>query len=182
MKNLFIYFIFLCSCGNTNLNSNTKVAQEHQSLLMKKNTSCTLKITNNDIIDNIFTINIFRSDTTSLKTIFKIRPKIKVLKKKGIYDDNVYLNYVFETPNVYVNLLFKNNEGFYIEKALIKDNEIKLYKSIAIGMLKKDFCNEFAIKETSCDTILVLDEDQTLCLKFVFNQNYLRKIEIESSE
>lgn len=180
MKNLYIYLILLCACGNANVNS-PKVAQEQQSLNEEKNSSCVFKAINNDIVKYIFTIDVFRSDTTSLKTIFKTRPSIKVLKEKGIYDDNEYLNYVFETPSAYVKL-FKNNEGFYIEQALIKGDEIKLYKNSAIGMLKKDFCKQLSIEETSCDTIVVTDEDQTLSLKFIFNQKYLKQLEIKASE
>lgn len=180
MKNLYIFFVLLCSCGNANVNS-LKVAQEQQVLKEEKESSCVFKTINNDIVKYIFTIDVFRSDTTSLKTIFKTRPKIKVLKETGIYDDNEYLNYVFEIPNAYLKL-FKNNEGFYIEHALIKGDEIKLYKNCAIGMLKKDFCKQISIEETSCDTIVVTDEDQTLCLKFIFNQKYLMQLEIKASE
>lgn len=180
MKNVYIFLILLCSCGNANVNS-PKVAQEQQPLNEGKNSSCVFKVINNDIVKHIFTIDVFRSDTTSLKTIFKTQPNIKVLKEKGIYDDNEYLNYVFETPNAYVKL-FKNNEGFYIERALIKEDEIKLYKNSAIGMLKNDFCKQFSIEETSCDTIEIIDEDQTLSLKFIFNKKHLKQLEIKASE
>lgn len=180
MKNLYIFFVLLCSCGNINVNS-PKVSQEQQSLNEEKKSSCVFKAINNDIVKYIFTIDVFHSDTTSLKTIFKTRPNIKVIKEKGIYDDNEYLNFVFETPNVYVKF-FKNNEGLYIEQALIKGDEIKLYKNSAIGMLKNDFCKQFSIEETSCDTIVVVDEDQTLSLNFIFNQKYLKQLEIKASE
>lgn len=180
MKNLYIFLVLLCSCGNTNVNS-AKVAQKQQLLSEGDKCPCAFKTINSEIVKYIFTIDIFSSDTTSFKTIFKTRPNIKILKEKGIYDDKEYLNLVFETPNVYVKL-FKNTEGFYIERALIKGDEIKLYNNCEIGMLKKDFCKQFSIEETLCDTIVVTDEDQTLSLNFIFNQKVLKQLAINASE
>lgn len=180
MKFLYLYLILLCSCSNANIN-NPKVSKEQLLLKGGSPSSCITEIINNKIVKYIFTIDVFRSDTTILKSIFKIKPNIEIIKEKGIYDDNEYLNFVYETPNVYVKF-FKNEEGFYIERASIKKDEIRLYKNIAIGMQKKDFYKLISIEETSCDTIVVKDEDQTLNMKFIFNKSYLRQLEIKASK
>lgn len=180
MKNLFILLFLLGSCGHGNDN-NLKVAQEKQVLNEVNKLSCVFRTINSDIVKYIFTIDVFHSDTTLLKTIFKTRPRIKVLKEKGIYDENEYLSFIFETPNVYLKI-FSNNEGFYIEQALIKGDEIKLFRDCAIGMLKKDFCKQLSMNEISCDTITIADEDQTLNLNFIFNQERLKQLEIKALE
>ncbi len=180
MKYIYIFLVLLYTCSNTNVKS-PKVVLDQQSLNEEGNGSCVFKVINNDVVKYIFTIDIFHSDTTSLKSIFKTCPNIKVLKEKGVYDDIEYINFVFETPNVYVKF-FKSSEGLYIDKALIKGDEIKLYKNSTIGMHKRDFCKLFSLEDTSCDTIVVVDEDQTLSLNFIFNQKYLKQLEIKASE
>ncbi|MCX6307526.1 MAG: hypothetical protein NTY32_01410 [Bacteroidia bacterium] len=181
MKNLILLLLlFLFSCGNTTI-SNQKVQQKQQSFNGDKKHSCVSINTNGVIVKNIFNIDIFRSDTTKLKTIFKISPSIKISKEKGDYDDNEYLTFLFETPKSFVKF-FKNDEGFYIENALIKGNEIRLYKNIEIGMIKNDFCKLLSINQTPCDTIVITDEDQFLNLNFVFSNDELKELEIISQE
>ena len=49
-------------------------------------------------------------------------------------------------------------------------------------MLKENFCNKLSIKNTVCDTVLVVDDDQTLNLNFIFNKDTLKELNIETSE
>ena len=180
MKNFLFVFLFLCSCGNKTTNTQNVVHKQQSSIGDNKHTSISIN-TNNEIVKNIFNIDIFHSDTTTLKSIYKIRPTIKIINEKGIYDDNEYFTYVFETPNSVVKY-FKNDEGFYIESALIKANEIRLYKNIAIGMIKNDFCQQLSINQTSCDTIVITDEDQFINLNFIFYRDHLKELEIIAQE
>lgn len=180
MKILLLFLVLLCSCKNPRV-SNQKTVQEQQSFVYGKKQSCVFRTINNDIVKYIFTLDVFGSDTLLLKSIFKIHPIIKVIKEHGTYDNNEYLNFIFETPNTFIKF-FNNEEGFYIESAVIKGDEIKLYKNCSIGMLKIDFCKQLSIEETVCDTIVIVDEDQTLNLNFIFDKEQLKQLEIQASK
>lgn len=180
MKMLCFVLVFFFACGNTNENSSKKVLGT-QSSRKGKSGLCVYNVINDNVVRNIFTIDIFSSDTTLIKAVFKIHPDVKIIKEKGIYDDREYLNYVFETSDAYLKVL-KKDEGFYIENALVKGDDIKIYNGCFIGIQKKDFFRRLSIGESSCDTVIITDEDQTTCIKFLFSQNRLKEMEVKALE
>ncbi|NMC41755.1 MAG: hypothetical protein GYA43_11420 [Bacteroidales bacterium] len=179
MKFIIIGLVFLCSCGNTRINDKIFKAIGEDENNITHNQPCKTKVTNNEIVRNIFTIDIFTSDTTTIKNLCKTPPIIETIKEKGIYDNNEYTIYVLKIRNSLIKF-FHNNEGFYIEEAIIKGDDIKLYNNISIGMLKEDFCKQISIKNSKCDTISIMDEDQTINLNFIFSNKILKELLIET--
>lgn len=187
MKKIYLFLLlsFFCYCSNTK-KPQTKVAQPQPAIASTQTKvaeqepgSGIFKLYNDDFVDNILTIDVYSADTSMLKSIFKIKPSFKVLMEK-VFDGNDCTFYVLETPGVYLNFFYKNPETYLI-LALIKADEIKLYKDCAIGMQKKDFCKILQIEETVRDTILVTNEDQTKSLYFNFKNNKLKDIKIQSN-
>lgn len=180
MKPLFFVLILLCSCGKSSVDSNVEKQAARMQIKSDKS-SGVCKIVNDEIVRHFFSADVFLLDSSTIKQIFKTKPKITVVKKKGIYDDDMYINITYETRYAYVTL-FKNKEGFYVEDALIRGDEVYLYNNCSIGMLKENFCKQMAIGSVDCDSVVIVDEDQTLALNYIFKNGRLKELKITASE
>ncbi len=177
MKKLIILsFILAYGCGNIQTNS-TSVESESINSDHARSSNCTTQLINNEIVKNIFNQNVFRSDTLTLQRIFKVKPQIKTSKISGSYDNSLYDSYTFKTPNAEVKF-FRNAEGFYLEDSYIGGNEVNLIKNCSIGMKKADFFSQLSIAPVQCDTLIVMDSEQTTHLQFVFRENILKELKI----
>lgn len=171
----FVLLLALIAIGINNKADNLQLNKTSKS----KELNCKTILINNAVVDSIFNVSVFRLDTTELKGIFKVKPEIKIRYIKG-YDDKLYKNFIFKTMNSFIEFSYKENEGFYIEKAVIKAEEVKLYKNCFIGMLKTDFLKKMSINKNTCDTIQYKDEDQTTEVNFIFKNKILTEVLINT--
>lgn len=173
----FVLLLVFIAIGINNKADNLQLNKTSKS----KELNCKTILMNDAVVDSIFTISVFSLDTTQLKGIFKVKPEIKTRYIKG-FDNKPYKVFIFKTKNTMLELFLNKNEGFYIEKAVIKADEIKLFKDCFIGMLKTDFLRKMMINKNTCDTIQYKDDDQTTEINFIFRSKVLAEVLINTYE
>jgi hypothetical protein len=177
ISKVFLLLLVFIAIGINNKADNLQLNKTSKN----KELNCKTILMNDAVVDSIFNVSVFRLDTTALKGIFKVKPEIKIRFIKG-YDDKHYKTLIFKTKNTLVEFFLNKNEGFYIEKAVIKADEIKLYKNCFIGMSKTDFLKKMSINKNTCDTIQYKDEDQTTEVNFIFKSKVLAEVLINTYE
>jgi hypothetical protein len=174
MKLYFIFYLtYLLFISNLGITSKA-CSQESKS-----NTS-SIKVFNDDIVNNFFNINVFKADTFILKSIFTIKPRVKIIRSRIEHGTDNF-GYSLSAKKTKINFYFKAGEGFYLDKAIIRDSALKLWKSINIGMKKDSLLKSLGIQEhNNCDSLVVTNDDQTINIYFLFQKNRLKEIRITS--
>jgi hypothetical protein len=183
MKMLRQYFFLLAliieGCQG-NITQTTKLNNSGTTEYKKKkvvrnfhNVSCDTTIVNNNFSINTLAYKIFKADTTKIKLLF-LNPVILKLQIQKNPNGGSYDLYNFSDR---INkLILYNNNGFYLQEAIIKDDKILLNKKIAIGMTKDSFLKLIKLPSSKCDTITVVDEESTFETVYIFNGSKLKQI------
>ena len=120
-------------------------------------------------------------DTTEIKLLFSDVPLVSIERTQGKYDTAYYEHFIFKIRNTSIRL-FKKMDGFYIENACIYDKSIRLINNCCVGMSKIDFFKYSALPFTDCNALIVSNEDQTMTIKYVFNNDMLQSVIAESAD
>lgn len=132
------------------------------------------------IVDNKFSFDalafeIFKADTTKVKSLFMAPVVLKTEKRKNA-EGGAYDLYNFTDGINKLTLYF--NEGFYLQEGIVKNGNVLLNKKISIGMTKDKFLKLVKKTGIKCDTIIAVNDESTFETVYIFNDAKLRQIQM----
>jgi hypothetical protein len=163
----------IVGCGN-NVKTTTNDTSNPNKAVVKA--GCDTSITSDEISFKALAIEVFKADTNLIKSLFLDPVVLKMEKKTGDQGGEYYL-YNFE-DGVNKIVLFRNDEGFYLEDAEIKNSRVRLNKNISISMGKDALLKLLKFKKIACDTIKVDNEEQTFSAVYIFKDAKLQQIKM----
>lgn len=116
--------------------------------------------------------------SSSVKNYFKeniIIDSLKINESEGYF----YFIYSFKDKKSVVEFFInpdKTNEYYYLEKANIKSNFVKLINGIEIGMSQKEVYERLKLKNLSKDTLVVIGGESYTRLGIIFKDKKLNQI------
>jgi hypothetical protein len=135
--------------------------------------NCDSTIINNEFSYHVLAFEVFKADTTKIKSLF-LNPVILKLEKQIDSEGNTYFLYNF-TDGINKIILY-NNDGFYLEDGEIRNDKVLLNKKISIGMTKNDFLKLVKVTNIKCDTVIVKNDELSYETVYFFNNSKLKQI------
>jgi hypothetical protein len=175
----FSALLIIAGCQNPATQSSE---QNHPDTISPKQTAkkpSTVLVGDSTIINNEFSkailaFEVFKADTDKIKSLF-LDPVTLKLEKLSNEEGDFYLLYNFSDGINKLSLFY--NDGFYVKDGDIKNNLVRLNRSISIGMAKADFLKLINVRAIAKDTITVKDNELSYETVYIFNNAKLMQIE-----
>ena len=147
-----------------------KEASQEKSTL---SSNCDSMAVNNEFSYGALAIEVFKSDTNKIKSLF-LNPVIIKMEKQKNDEGGIY--YLYDFTDGINKIVLLRNEGFYIEDTDIKNDKVRLNKKISIGMKKDVLLKLLKLPNIKCDTITVKDDELTFECVYTFKGDKLSQI------
>ncbi|MGZ3927941.1 MAG: hypothetical protein ACXVJG_13380 [Mucilaginibacter sp.] len=138
--------------------------------------NCDTIIVSREFSDEVLAFTVFKADTNKIKSLF-LHPATLKMEKQTNDQGGSYDLYHF-TDGMNEIILLRNDGGFYMGEADIKNDKVLLNKKISIGMKKEAFLELLRVKNIKCDTINVTNEESTFESLYLFKDARLREIKM----
>jgi hypothetical protein len=170
--------LIISGCGD----ASTKAVKQDQpdtiKAAAKKDSSALTRdraIINNELSSDVLAFEVFKADTTKIKSLF-LNPVTLKLKKQKDEEGSAYNLYNF-TDGIN-KLALINNNGFYLRDGEIRNDKVLLNKKIAIGMTKSDLLKLLKVTGIKSDTVIVKDDERSFEAVYIFNGPKLKEIDL----
>lgn len=170
-----ILSLFIAGCaGSANQSVKTNSTDSNlETKLHDTNLGCDSTIVNNEFSFDVLRFEVFKADTTKIKSLFLDKVKLNIEKKKD--SERGYLDlYNFEDGTN--KLVMYYNDGFYLEEGDINNNKILLNKKISLGMTKADFLKLINAPGIQCDILTVTNDESSFEAIYIFSDAKLKQI------
>lgn len=155
--------------SGTKKSTGTESVKKYSSVLNHDST-----VINNEFSHDVLAFEVFKADTNKIKSLFLSPAILKIEKKRDAEGDPYFLYNFTDGIN---RLTLYNNDGFYLEDADIRNNNV-LLKKISVGMTKNAFLDLISRADIKRDTIIVKDDELSFEAVYIFNNSKLKQIRL----
>ncbi|MES2277967.1 MAG: hypothetical protein V4592_18205 [Bacteroidota bacterium] len=186
-KNLSLLILLILTSSISCQNNTTGTKRERQSDTTKSankvkteetapGLNCDTTIVNQELSYGALAFKVFKLDTNKLKSLF-LDPVVLKMEKQSAPDNGAYFLHHF-TDGINKMILYRNDGGFYMEEADIKNGRVRLNKKISFGMQKATFLQLLKVTNIKCDTITVTDDEGSFASVYIFKNAKLSEIKM----